>query len=399
MEQKEMEENEASEIRRSSVHVDTNFDAKFSDLGQSNVVSFRKKVILVSDWKNLTFCQKFLRNFIIFFPIIFIIGINMATQLIVAYYFNQKNFNLLNIAGNLFVVYLLMFHFTVFMPLMFLRGKVLLDGDYLWSPACNFIVKNSPKVDKEGLKKATEDYDEKYLTLLAHGYDPIEYHSNFNIEDGKMFWKKSKLADFAKKKDPDFPSDSDDDDKYMNPNRGLSKSKSFSPFTVKYSTFENQKQEFNVDDHMSDIKSRKSDFSNNSKWSEQTEGLNVTQENISKNLNIETMAGNDFSEDEDFSDNIKISNEKNSSGEDFHKISSNSKDEKSKSDLDFDSSGPISKEDLDNDLDDYFTDIDKNVKDKKNLDEKDSNLPSPVLSEKEDDYFNVKTEKEIDTKK
>ena len=347
MEQKEMEENEVSEIKKNSINMDNDFDAKFSDLGHSNVISFRKKVILVNFWKHLSCCQKFLRYIIIFLPIIFIIAANMAIQYSIAFYFNQKNFNLFNIAGNLFCVYLLVFHFSVFMPLMFLRAKVLLDGDYLWNPSCNFIVKNGPKIDKEGLKKATNEYDEKYLTLLAHGYDPIEYHSNFNIENGKMFWKKSKLADFAKKKDTDFPSDSDSNEDFVNPNRGLSKSKTRSPFTIKYSTFEKQNQEFGADDHMSDIKSRKSDFTDHSKWSDHTGNLNATQDKITKNVNINPMAGNDFSEDEDFSDNIQLSNEKNSSGEDFVKISPNSKDKRSNYDLNNDSSITISKEDLD----------------------------------------------------
>ena len=407
MEQKELEELDQSENRKNTIKLDDDFNPKFSSSNFSKKEIFRKKVIIVNSWKELTFSQKSLRNVIVFIPIIVIISINLITQYSIAFFIGQKYFNLFNIAGNIFVMYILIFHFTVFMPLMLLRGKVLLEGDYLWSPSCNFIVQNSTKLDRKGLKNATDNYDEKYLTLVAHGFDPTEDKNNFDVENGKMYWKKSKLADFAKHKDQDYFSMSGeyDLDEGINPNRPLSKSKNLSPFTVKYSTFDQNNVNFPEIDQNSDLRSKKSKFTETSEWSENTKGTKGSEEVISNRQKNNPLTGNDFSEDDYDNDNFSENLSQNRSSGEFIKISEEKNEEDSIPHLDSNSDIPslqstnplmdttdLEKGDkLNNDLYDYFTDIDKKVKnDQNDLSKNNSKDISPELSDKDDDdYFNV----------
>ena len=106
----------------------------------SEKLDYRKKVILVSTWDTLSYPKKILRGLIVLIPIFVLLLTNTGAQYMIASLANQGNFNLFNIAVNLIILYFLVFHFTVFIPLMFLRAKVLIEGDYLWSSVCNFVI-------------------------------------------------------------------------------------------------------------------------------------------------------------------------------------------------------------------------------------------------------------------
>lgn len=238
----------------------THLEARFS-VGEFKRTGFRKKVVLVSTWQTLSYSKKILRNIIIFIPILVLMAVNFGAQYTTALLIGQANFNLFNVTVNVFVVYLLVFHVSVFMPLMFVRCKVLLRGDYLWNPTCNFIIENSPELDMETLRVAIDNYDERYLDALAKGEDPSRVKSAFDIEDGRVFWKKSKLGDFAKVVDKNFETISEK--KQAPEERGIRKDSRVSGYEVRYTTFDDKVSEMDdlrTEDEFSHIESIDTDL-------------------------------------------------------------------------------------------------------------------------------------------
>lgn len=394
LEEKEEEENAELTDRKSSVQVDTNFEPKSSGVQESysKVSGYRKKVILLNTWSTLPFSKKVVRQVIVWFPILVLLAINLTVQYTVAIAVDQVNFNLLNVGGNLLMMYFMVFHFAVFMPLMFLRSNSLLKGDYLWNPFCNFIVENNPRLDISGLQGAIDDYDEHYLTLLANGQDPNEKRENFDIENGKMFWKKSKLGDLVQKKDENYFSVSDDED-IIDPNRAPSKSK-ISPFTVKYTTFDPKDQSLPVHKDSEEIRDDQSKQTiqtvktENSVWSDEVpltpEPEKKVDEEGALSPGNNLMNANDFSDEEKLTEELDQENEKKPSSEEFEKVSP----ERAETGLNKD------------DLDDYFTDIDNNVKAEDSGKNKDAPDASPILSENEEqNYFDMETDRNIDPNK
>lgn len=405
MEQKEEEEQAALTKQR-----ENNFDIKFDKKDNQNPKSpmFRKNVIVTKLWKDLTKKEKILRTSIIFVPILLISGVNLGTQYFIAFMFEQGNFNLFNIMGNLVAMYFVTFHLAVFVPLMMMRAKVLMAGDYLWSPACNFIVDYHKDLDLEKLKDAQNEYDEKYLTLVAHGHDPNTNFSNFDIENGNMYWKKSKLGDFAKNGQDNYFSVSGDDAEEMDPNRTTTKSKTISPFKIKYTTFDANNESFPDKD---DLKKRKD--SNKSVVTNKTEQSVWTEDNddeldipdsplTNQELGSQKPIPNMF-KDNDFSDeepDFGFDQQEKRESDEFEKMSPASEINPDEEILSKKEKKAERKNEEDN-LDDYFTDIDNGVQSPKmastgKLDDFDQ---SPILSENDDEYFNVNTDRQIDPNK
>ena len=408
LEEKMLEENSQTASKFDTVPLN-DFDITLTDnqtTSDPKAPSYRKSVVVLKKWNTLTGKQKFMRYFIILAPIIVLWTVNLTIQYSVAFFIKQTNFNFYNVVGNMVAVYLLVFHFSVFMPLMFKRSDCLLEGDYLWNPTCNFIIKYAPNLDMNSLKKAEDEYDQKYLTRLMEGKDPNEEDSEQDIENGQNFWRKSKLADFANQKPNEYGSISDGEDN-MNPNRDI-RSQSISPFTVKYTTFDANNHEF-PDKYSSEHvnASRKNTIkSENSEWTDDAE-LTPEDEMTPRTTSdpakpVIKMNDNDFSDEEEEIEKQEQPIFEDPEGENKNQRSSEEfvSDGKGRS-----SSNEFEKISLervrtmphenDKDLDDYFTDIDNKLKidqmDEKKV--KDDDL-SIVSDEKEDDYFNVKSEKD-----
>lgn len=215
-------------------------NARFS-ADEFRLSGYRKKVMLVSSWRTLTYSKKILRNIIIFVPVLVLVAVNLGAQYTTAILIDQKNFNLFNVTVNVFVMYLLVFHVSVFMPLMFVRCKVLLRGDYLWNPDCNFIVENTPDLDLETLHEAIQNYDVAYLEAVTKGEDPARSKAGFDVEEGRVYWKKSKLGDFSKVVDKNF--ETIREKKQDADEIAIRKGSRVSVLEVKYTTFDDKASE------------------------------------------------------------------------------------------------------------------------------------------------------------
>jgi hypothetical protein len=327
-------EDQISDINPNKSSSKLSYNHRFSEALEQEAISFPKKVIIVSDWSQLSLSKKFVRILIIFLPVLILFGINFTCQYIIGIAIDQKNFNLYNIIANLFVMYLFVFHYVVFMPLMFIRSKVLLEGDYLWSPSCNFVIKNSPSLDLKALNKAIESYDKRYLELLSKGEDPNQPKSSFNIENGKMFWTKSKLGEFSKIVDKNCITETKQKE---NESIGSETKKSrVSNMRMRHSTFHDDLSQMGTHNGFLNINDSGSIKTDQSKW---TENSNDSKLNLKKqekedfpkiDLNSQNLMGmNAFSEDETpLPESVKIQKIEPSSDE-FVKISSgeNSKKE------------------------------------------------------------------------
>lgn len=189
----------------------------------------QKKIIIEQLWENLPKKKKWQRLSILLIPIVILLVIHQVLMYVVAVQLNQTNYNLYNICVNIMVVYIILLHMTVLAPLFFLRNKCYIKGDYLWSPVCTFVIPFSKTLDINGLNKAIKDYDKSYLQKLANGEDPNDLRESFQIENGELFWKKSKLGAFSKNYSQ---SNQDFDDMNQQSSRKLTSK------TVRYTTFE-----------------------------------------------------------------------------------------------------------------------------------------------------------------
>jgi hypothetical protein len=410
LEEKILEESLNSN-RELTIQLDDSLDHQLtSNLTKSGLKapSYRKNVVILKSWKQLKGKEKFYRYIIILLPPLIYWSVNLTIQYTVAYFTKQVNFNFYNVVGNLLTVYLLVFHVSVFMPLMFMRSGCLLTGDYLWNPSCNFIIKYSEKIDMESLSKAKENYDQTYLTRVAEGEDPNREDSQEDIESGNKFWRQSKLADFANNKPQDYGSISDGDDN-TDPNRG-SKNKNISPFTVKYTTFDANQHEFPDKDSNENVnpetQRRMTMKTEHSEWTDDAEfsnSNNLSPSDSTKNPIKPTimMNDNDFTDDDEEEEENKNETEvKNKSKPIYEESEDEDKQKRSSEEFENLSMERVKTMPQDNDLDDYFTDIDNKLKkDQLDLKKDASEEMSQISSEKDNDYFNVKTDREIDPNK
>lgn len=184
-------------------------------------------------------------------PILTIIVIHQVLMYLIAIQFDQTNYNFYNICGNIFIIYVILMHVVVLMPLFFLRNKCYIKGDYLWSPTCTFVIPFSKTLDINGLNKAIKEYNKEYLQKLVDGEDPNETRDLFlggdDDHDDEIFWKKSKLGDFSR-----TFANAHQDSNNMNTNDN--KEKGLNAKTVKYRTFdEHNDLESNEFDDLMDI--------------------------------------------------------------------------------------------------------------------------------------------------
>lgn len=248
----------------------------------------RKRVVIERTWSQISYSKKILRNVIIFVPMLIFIFINTFLQYLVAGLVDQGNFNLLNVSANIFTVYLLIFHFTVFVPLMFYRSKIIIKGDYLWNPAYTIIIEYKPDLDMEEIELAIKQYNQAYLENLAKGEDLDNPNDGFEVDNRNKFWNKSKLADLANQ---------DRDDVYLS---GYSPKKSFrdednnrgNAFKVKYTTFDEKGGELKLGNvgvisNNSDLTPTDKTKSDRNTWTTGTEitGISVPKKDLNLTLN------------------------------------------------------------------------------------------------------------------
>ena len=291
---------------------------------------YRKKVVVVRTWTTLSYSKKILRNLIIFLPLFFLIVINISIQYLIAFIVNQKNFNLFNIAVNLGVMYFLIFHCAVFMPLMFKRTKTLLVGDYLWNPSCNFEIEYTVDLDMEELKTAVDTYDEKYLLQLQKGEDPNHPKEILDIENGGIHWKKNKIGNFTKIIDKNYLSDSENIEDDIDPRGGRS-SRYESPFDVKYTTYEEDKS--NLSDKVSHFTQSGSVITDNTNTSKVNLSKFSESDKQSKSLDKSGKINKRKNKDNVKENNDKLDKKeeiKRPSSEEFEKISPDRISEKNK---------------------------------------------------------------------
>ena len=187
----------------------------------------------------------------------------------------------------------------------------------------------------DDLKIAVYNYDVRYLSRLANGEDPEAPEKGmFDVEGGKMFWTKSKLGDFKKIGDTDSASKKEGRELKIK-NESVKRS---STFQVKYQTFDEEQSaknqgtlsRFTESDSM---KTENSIKTQNSKWAHLKRNTSEAKKNRPETPIItKIITVNVFSED-DFEVDSSGNNKKESSGDDFEKVSPH-REEKTKSDED-----------------------------------------------------------------
>jgi hypothetical protein len=201
---------------------------------------------------------------------------------------------------------------------MFKRTKVLIEGDYLWSPSCTFVIKTSPSLDLEALKVAVDEYDIHYLQKLSEGKDPDKDDIGFNITNDQIAWKKND-KDITKIVDKEYNTEARSNTSKANTNKST---KRLSALKMKHSTFHEDLHSNDVKStsmHLTDTDSIKTD---NSKWTAKSK-LSEEKSNIKKKKIVTSenpMNTNAFSEDDKKISDPQKKNQ--SSSEDFERISS-----------------------------------------------------------------------------
>ena len=258
-----------SDTRRQSGRTRTNSNLNKANLPKDILVetydktqqsdSFKKKIVIVRSWEQLSYAKKIYRVSILFGPLFLIFIINLAIQYTVAYMVSQTNFNLANVAGDIIAFYLYVLHFTIIVPQIFWKSNCLLEGDYLWNPGCTVVIRYHEGLDVQELNQAIQSYDLNYLRHVSDTYTSGFQTADFELRRDGTGWKRfrtgEQTADFSQgyfddayghSRIEEDSRDYYDDDDETNQHRGMKS-------TVKYTTYEAKRSVRSMSQHVDPI--------------------------------------------------------------------------------------------------------------------------------------------------